>query len=180
LPPGQTVRSDGDADNPKDLDGNPDPDTTDPDDDSYTPESRRYPDADDKVTLAYGKSPPFAERRVIADTVTRYYAAAAAADGATACALIDPLLADAVPEDYGSGAGPAYLHGGKTCRAVVSAMFRHEHALVSANVQVLSVRAKGTRAQVVVGSRAMPASLVYLRREGHMWRIQGLLGNPLS
>jgi hypothetical protein len=179
LPPGQTVKSDGDADNPKDVDGNPDSDTTDLDDDSYTPGSYLYPDADDRATLAYGEPPSPAERTEIADVVTRYYAAAATADGATACSLLLPSLARGVPRDYGSGAGPTYLRGGKTCAAVMARLFEHSHAELVVPAKLLSIRAKGAVAQVVLGSRVLPASLVGLRRQERAWRLVTLLGSPL-
>ncbi len=179
LPSGQTIRSDGDADNPRDLDGNPDIDTTDPDEDTYTRESYDYPDDDDKVTLFYGHRAPVGERKSIADLITRYYAAAATADGATACSLFSPVFRHAVPEDYGAGAGPPYLRGYKTCAGVLSQVFVHNRLLLGAKVHVLSVRMKGDMAQVVYGSSALPAGRLFLQRHGHSWYMESLLGSPL-
>jgi hypothetical protein len=180
LPPGQTVMSDGDADNSKDLDGNPDPDgAEDPDDDTYTPQSYRYPDQDDKATLSYGRPAPAGERKSIADLVTRYYAAAATADGATACSLFSPAFRRAVPEDYAGGAGPPYLRGYKTCAAVVSHIFAHERRRIGVKVRVLSVRIKGGVAQAVFGSPTAPASRLFLQRQGRSWYLESLLGSPL-
>jgi hypothetical protein len=179
LPAGQAIESDGDSDNPKDVDGNPDPDTTDLDNDNYTPGSYLYPDTDDKETLAYGKVPSSAERTEIANVVTRYYAAAAKADGAAACALIVPSLTKSIPRDYGSGAGPSYLRGGKTCAAVLTKLFKHDAGELAEPPTLVSMRVKGAAGQVVLGSRILAASLLDVSRQGHTWRIQGLLGSPL-
>jgi hypothetical protein len=188
IPQGQAVRGDSDADNPSDIDGNGDNDlkttsadryTSDGDNDNPTPESYRYPDRDDKATLAYGRAPSQAERLKIVSVLTRYYAAAVKADGSTACALLFPPVAKAVPEDYGSGAGPAYLRGGKTCAAVLTRLFAHDRAELTPAPKPLSVRVKGAAAEAVLASRAMPASLLYLRHQGGSWFLQGLLAAPL-
>ena len=73
----------------------------------------------------------------------------------------------------------ALRHGGAACAAVMTALFRHDHAELVTAPTLLSVRAKGATAQVVLGSRAMPASLVYLQRQGGSWYVQALIGSPL-
>ncbi|MGA9876285.1 MAG: hypothetical protein WBQ21_10790 [Solirubrobacteraceae bacterium] len=184
IPPGQSVRGDGDADNPEDIDGNGDSDSAsvggpDNDNDSPTPQSYDFPDEDDKSTFAYGRKPNGVLGNAIASTIKRYYAAASAEDGAAACSLLLPSFAGAVPEDYGQTGGPSYLRGNKTCQAVLSTLFRHLHAQLAEAIKVVEVRVKGGTAQVVFSSRSMPASHIFLLREGNSWKVSALLGQPL-
>ena len=180
IPAGQRDRGDGDADNPGDIDGNGDVDGEDADSDYPVPGSYRLPDADDRATFDYGHTPVPAQRREISSLVERYFAAARAEDGAHACALLSPSLARSVPEDYGRGAGPAYLRGGKTCAAVMSMLFKHSHGELAEPVDIVEVRVDGTRAQVVVSSRTLRASRILLHRDRRAWEVRELLGVPLT
>jgi hypothetical protein len=184
IPPGQGLRGDGDADNPNDVDGNGDSDSArvggpDTDTDNPVPASYRLPDEDDRATFAYGHAPSPAVERTIAGIVERYFAAAAAQAGVTACSLLSQGLARSVAQDYGRAPGPLYLRGGKTCSSVLSMLFRHLHGELAAAVKVLQVRLDGTGAQVVFSSSKMRASDVVLTEQGGSWRIEGLLGRPL-
>lgn len=184
IPPGQHLRGDGDADNPTDIDGNGDSDSAsvggpDNDNDNPTRASYRFPDNDDKATFAYGHPPSAAERRVISSAVKRYYAAASVGDGAAACSLLLPSIVRSVPEDYGQAAGPSYLRGAKTCQAVMSMLFQHFHEQLAEAITVVEVRDKGSSAQVVLSSRAMPASSIFLVRQGSSWKFPQLIGQPL-
>ena len=127
IPPGQSVRGDGDVDNPRDLDGNGDRDRTstgighDGDSDGPLPASYRFPDADDRATFNYGRRPSAAEGRAVAGVLARYYAAASSGDGATTCSLLRPSLARSLPEGYAGTVGPDYMRGvAKTCAAVLT------------------------------------------------------------
>lgn len=180
IPAGQAVRGDGDADNPKDLDGNGDQDTTDEDDDSPTPDSYRFPDSDDRKTLAFGRAPSAAERRAIANTAQRYYAAGSAGDGATACSLIIPSLSRSLVEDYGHGsAAPSYLQAARSCSAVLHLLFGHFRSQLTEPIRVFSVRVEGHVAQAVIASRVMRASTIYLQRIGRYWMVRELYGSAL-
>lgn len=183
IPPGQSLRGDGDADNPSDIDGNGDRDTAgtggpDRDNDNPTPESYDFPDRDDKATFAYGHPPSATVAGAILSVAKRYYAAASVEDGAAACSLLFAGLAHAVPEDYGH-AGPSYLRGGKTCQAVLSMLFQHFHEQLTEAITVVEVRVEGSDAQVVFSSRKMPASRIFLVRQGHSWKVSALIGQPL-
>jgi hypothetical protein len=182
IPPGQAVRGDGDADNPADKDGNGDVDgTQDEDDDSSTKASYRFPDGDDAPALAYGRAATGAEKRAIASALRRYYAVASAGDGATACSLLTSDLARSVVEDYGRGsAGPSYLRSAGSCPAVLTLLFEHSHSQLAEAVTVLRVRVAGNNALAILSSRKMPASMVYLARQGGRWKIESLLGEALS
>jgi hypothetical protein len=184
IPPGQALRGDGDADNPNDIDGNGDSDRfspggTDGDSDSPTRASYDLPDHDDKATYAYGHRPSAATASAIAILVKRYYEAASAGDGSAACAMMAPSFARSVPEDYGQVSGPSHLRGGKTCPAVMSLLFEHIRQQLAETITVLQVRVEGSTAQVVFSSRKMPASSIFLARQGGSWKVVQLLGGPL-
>lgn len=180
IPPGQSLRGDGDTDNPSDIDGNGDVDPGKDNDDDYpTAASYKFPDTDDKATFTYGHAPSVAEARALTSVVKRYYAAASAGDGAIACSLLLPAFARSVAETYGGVGGPAYLRGGKSCQAVMSMLFKHDREQLSEAITVVKVRVQGSTAQVVLSSRKMRASVVVLTRQAGSWRIGELIGQPL-
>ncbi|HEX4115279.1 MAG TPA: hypothetical protein VHY18_05340 [Solirubrobacteraceae bacterium] len=184
IPPGQHVRGDGDADNPADIDGNGDSDAPrvgGPDGDTDTPtlQSHRFPDSDDGPAFAYGHRPGAATVRVITNIVKRYYTAASAGDGAVACALLPSSLARSIPDSYGGPQEPAYQRGGKTCQATLAKFFAHYHKELAAPIKLFAVRVEGETARAIFSSRTMPASGVFLAREGHAWKIVEVLGRPL-
>jgi hypothetical protein len=179
IPPGQRFRGDGDADNPGDIDGNGDIDPEDSDSDYPVPESYRFPDTDDRATFRYGHSPNVAERAAISGVLKRYYAAATAGEGAVACSLMVPSFARSIPEDYGQGAGPSYLRGGKTCAAVMSMLFGHSHEELAETVYIAEVRVEHATAQAVLTSRKMRASSISLTHSAGSWKVQALLAQPL-
>lgn len=149
----------------------------DADFDNDTHENAGYLDSDDSSIQAFGQAPSAVEDRAIAALVSRYFAAAAAGDGAKACPLIYSLLAEAIPEDFGRSPGPAYARG-KTCAVVMSKIFKHDHAQL-AGVQVTGVRVSGNEARALLGSKALPAGSILLRREHRAWKMDALLSEPL-
>lgn len=184
IPPGQSLRGDGDADNPSDIDGNGDSDSAsvggpDNDNDAPTRASYDFPDSDDRAIFVYGRPPSAVTRRAITNLVKRYYAAASSDDGAAACPMISPGLAGSVAEDYGQAPGPSYLRGGRTCPAVMSKLFQHYRGQLQEAITVVAVRVDGGEAHTVISSRRMPASVVFLVRRVGSWRLQELLGQPL-
>lgn len=172
--------NDGDNDPSNDND----PDNNLPDDDNDAPEDNthpgngRYHDKDDNIAV-YGPSASTADKRTIAALVKRYYAVAAAGDGGKACGMLYSVLATAVPEDFGRPPGPAYLRG-KTCAAVMVRVFAHSRAKLKGTFAVTDVRVKGNHAFVLLGSKTMPASGMFMHREHGVWKIASLLGNPLG
>jgi hypothetical protein len=141
--------------------------------------SKGYYDNDDQSVRAYGHAVSATDKHALTAVVERYYAAAAAGDGATACSLIKPSFARAIPEDYGQAPGPAYLRGAKTCPAVMSLLFRHSHGQLTGAIEVTGVRVMGNQAFVLLDSMTVPASFINVERTGGAWRIVGLLGRPL-
>jgi hypothetical protein len=150
----------------------------DADFDNDTIKNKGYYDGDDGAIRGFGHAAIAAERRAIAALVKRYYAAAAASDGAKACPLINSALEEAIPEDYGQPPGPAYARG-KTCAVVMSKLFEHAHSQLAGAFEVTGVRVEGREARALLGSRAVPASFVSVKRERGAWKIGALLGEPL-
>lgn len=147
-------------------------------DDDRGESTHGYRDADDASVLARGRAAGAAEAATLAGVAERYFAAAAARDGAAACALLIPSVASAVPEGYGRPPGPDYLRGG-TCAAVMTRLFEHYHAKYAGAGRATSERLVGAQAFVFVGSRTMPALYLTLEREGQAWRVVGLVGTTL-
>jgi hypothetical protein len=180
--PGQRYLNDGDNDPSNDNDADnseknlPD-DDYDIREDTQRPENDKYRDKDDNV-VAFGPAASAVDRRSLAVFAKRYYAAAVAADGAKACAMIYPTLANAVVEDYGRPPGPPYLRG-KTCSAVMKRLFTHSRASLTTDFTVTDVRVRGNRGYVLLGSRKIPATVLYARRQHGTWKATALIGTSL-
>jgi hypothetical protein len=165
----------GDADRDNSADNDHDPWL----DYQYGNESDRYHDRDDMDRLNVGYVGSVADAKAITALVKRYYAVAVAGDGAEACAMMPPGFVKAVPLDYGK-LGPSYLHGGKTCAAVVSLQFEHSRKQLTPAIQVTGVHFEHSdRAYAMFGSKTTPASFIAVVREGASWRIGALIGGPL-
>jgi hypothetical protein len=168
---------DSDGDNRADNDNDPSVDNLPSD---YKPgENNSYHDTDDSGSLNYGRAASAVQERAVAAVVERYYAAAAAGDGAGACAQLRPGLAKAVPSDYGQ-LGPSYLRGGRTCAAVMILLFKHYNKQLAAPVAVTGVRVAGQLAYALLGSTVTPASYIIVQREGSTWKVAQLLGTQNS
>jgi ketosteroid isomerase-like protein len=145
-------------------------------------EARGYHDTDDnplsfsteaRVASAY-------EARTITALVRRYFAAVAAGDAKRACSMLPTSAVAAMPVTYGKF-GPSYLHGAKTCQAVVTRIFKHARGEWSGRVAVTGVvvmNAEHTAA--MLGSAKAPASIAVFQREGGGWRVVGPLPSPVE
>jgi hypothetical protein len=178
--------NDGDAENVNDHDDDNGPGNhDDTDDDSFkeydhTYDNGGYHDGDDRGVLGYGHAASASDERAITVLVERFYAAARAEAGATACSSMVSSVAAAVPEDYGRSSGPAYLRGGKTCEAVMSRMFKHMHGeLAGAVIVVTGVRVSNDEGVALLGSTTLPASEIYVRRGHGVWQIDAVSGRAL-
>jgi hypothetical protein len=138
-----------------------------------------YFDGDDGVRRSYGHAATPEQRRALTAVLERYFAAVAKEDGRLACALLTPAYASSLPEDYGRKAAGTYVVGAKTCAAVLTGVFRHEHAMLAAPIEVIDVRVNGAQAIALDGSTTMPARQLDLARQGRQWRIEGILGTSL-
>ena len=166
-----------------DVDGAPARVSPDRDNDGDAGGSRGPHDSDDTATLDFGRAATNAERLQITALVRRYYAAAAAHDGRTACSLIYSTYAEAIPEDFGtSPPGPSYARGA-TCAVVTSKVFEHFHsrlALGLPKLKVARVRVKGHQGIAILSfGAALPQREIRVEREARNWRVLGMMDNEL-
>jgi hypothetical protein len=176
-----SVRSDGDADSTKDIDGNGDVDPgVDKDNDSPSTESHAFPDADDRSALGYGQMASHRQARILANVVQRYYATAWAGNGAAGCRMLLSSLAHAVAIEYGREIHTTGLRRGKTCATVMTAIYARLYGQLVAPITVITVSINGKLAQAIFGSKTLPASEILLEREGSRWAIGKILGTPLA
>ena len=138
------------------------------------------------MALAYGRPADTADMRTISGVLRRYYAAAAAEDGTLACRLTNPAVGATAARDYGQELGPGqtlqdtrYLSGAGSCAGLLTRLFEHLHAQLSAPIRVTGVRVSGDYAYALIGSATLPASFVEVVREAGGWTIDGLLGRPV-
>jgi hypothetical protein len=118
------------------------------------------------------------KQRVIA-LVKRYYAAAAAGDGAKACSLLQSSLAVGLAEAHGQST----REGAKTCASALSALFEQQHKQLAADevttMGVTDVRRKGSLGLVILGFKRMPEGEILIEREGGDWKINSLLDSEM-
>ena len=124
---------------------------------------------------AYGQAANASDAQAIATLVKRYYAAAAAEEGAQACSLTYYIEVETLPERYGGPPGPRWLHGASTCPALLTRVFKHFHNQLTGAIDVKAVRVRGVSAQALVGFPGLPDGVVKIRREGDVWKVDGLL-----
>lgn len=130
------------------------------------------------LTAYYGPAASGAQATAVAATVRRYLATAAAGNGDAACSLLVPGVADSLPREYGTLGAP-YLHGARTCQAVLTRMFRHRRRELGAPIDVTGILARGKSAYVLVASAAMPVSTVAARLEHGRWMVAVPMPGPI-
>lgn len=143
----------------------------DADSDNDNISGSRY-DSDDNQVLDFGREAGGVEARRMAALVKRYYRAAAAADGAQACAMLYAPIAETVVEDFAD----TPLRG-RTCRAVVSALFgshRRELARKLASLRILRMRVAGAQGIVLMRFGGEDVRELLLHREDGAWRVRSL------
>lgn len=156
-----------------------DPSDSDADGDDDRPRLGYY-DRDDAGTRDFGHAAPPTDRRALTALTRRYYAEAAAENGAAACAMLARTFASIVVEDYGRGSsGPSYLSSGTTCASVLTLLFHHFHAKLVEPIEVIRTRVAGDTALVLIGAANTPASDLEAHREGGAWRVVGMLASSL-
>lgn len=173
LATGSLPLNDGDVDNYRDsdLDAAPHDASVDSDNDAPIQEGPRFPDRDDGFTLNLGRGVAPAEKRTLVALVRRYMSAARALDGASVCSLLTPEAAASL--------GSEVSHAGDSCQASAKALLARFHQQLAASVEIVDVRIVGKAAEVVVGSRALSASVVLLQRNGAAWKVGQLLATHL-
>ena len=139
-------------------------------------------DKNNNDVLDSGSEASPSDRKKIVALVNGYYKIALAEDGAKACTMIYSTLAESVPEDYGSFAGPSYMRG-TTCPAVLTLLFKHFHSLLAMQLPKLKVtRVRLTEHHglaVLNFGKTLPERQISVSREGHVWRIATLLDSQL-
>jgi len=135
---------------------------------------------DDYHVLGFGHLADPAEHRAIATLIGAYFAAAAAEDGARACSLLAPFVAETVVEQDGHTAALK----GSTCSAVMSKLFKQNHAELvgkSAALKVMRVGVEGDRARIALEFPEIPVvRQITARREGHRWSVIDLLDGNIE
>jgi hypothetical protein len=136
---------------------------------------------DDNQVIYYGHAPSLSERQPIVALVTAYYAAQASEDGAAACRLLMPFVAESVVEDIGHSSGLQ----GRTCPAVMSKLFRLHHTLLSgenASLKFYTVRVDGGKALTVLSFSNLPEvrQLTERRDSSGTWKVLQLLDGILE
>jgi hypothetical protein len=133
---------------------------------------------DDREVEYYGHAANAADKGTATAFAKRYFAAAAADDGATACSLLVPNLAKAIPRSYGKAPNPTYVRG-KTCAEVMSKLFNHRHRRMvaeAARLEVTSVRIAHETAFILLAFRTIPERrYMGVKREGDTWKLEALL-----
>lgn len=151
------------------------------DQDGDSPNDKAF-DKDDSFVTTFGHAAGPSDRHAITSLVTRYYAAIAKADGATACKLLFFVIVESAPETYGQTAFDATAGRGESCGPVMSKVFEGTHAqLVAENrhLKVMAIRIEGKRAWVLLrfGPKSVRRMIAY--REGSVWKIGELLDTEL-
>jgi hypothetical protein len=158
------------------------PNLTKPDADKDNDVGAPDDDTSNNANLAGSSEASAAERRAIVALIERYYRVALAEEGAKACTMIYSTLAESVPEDYGSFAGPSYMRG-TTCPAVLTLLFKHFHSLLALQLpklKVARVRLVEHHGTAVLNfGAALPERQIAVTREGHVWRVGQLLDGEL-
>ncbi len=130
---------------------------------------------DDNAVLYYAQAATGGNRRAIESLIVDYYAAAAAENGAGACTLLMPFVAESVVEDIGHSPGLE----GRSCAAVMSSLFKLHHgelAAKSAGLKFYSVRASNRKALILLSFAHLPEVRQFiLRRDSSgAWRALSL------
>lgn len=129
---------------------------------------------------AYGTPATSADRRAVSALVKRYYLAAAAEDGATACSLLTSALANSVAGGVDRSASSAV--GG--CGPSMSLLLRQQHRSLTARepatMVVIGVYLKGDLGLALLGFRRIPESTILVEREARVWKIDALFDSELT
>jgi hypothetical protein len=164
----------GDADNddsakPKDVDND------------FDGKGHGLYDKDDGEFSDLGHAASGAQRSTIAALVVRYFALAAAEDGAAACPMVLPSLANGVPEEFGRSPSPPYMRG-TTCAVVLSKLFRLNHRQVAverATLKIADVRVDHDRGFALLRFKGLPNRFMPVTLVAGAWKMGGLLEEEL-
>jgi hypothetical protein len=136
-------------------------------------------DNDNDSTSTYGPPASPAERRAIVAFIRHYYTVAAAGDGATACSMLDPIIAETLVEVHHHGRGPRSLQG-NTCAQILSKLFRLRHRelvedVAGFRISLLDVR--GNRGVAFAPFAPTREMQLIVHREHGVWTMEVPLDN---
>ena len=186
MQPSNSITGDYDGDDDYSNQGSNDGDN----DDSTQPKDRdndsdssgkSYFDSDDSSVRGFGHAAGPVEGKRIASLIKRYFAAANAGDGATACSMMVSSIAKSIPEDIGGPAGPLYARG-TTCATVVSRAFEHYHRQLAAHtgtLEIADIRVSRSKGVVVLAFEKLPGRQIHVARESGVWKVDALLDAEL-
>ncbi len=134
-------------------------------------------DTDNDANPTYGPPASANELQAMTELLHRYYAAAAAGDGRRACAILDPLVGEALLEEHHPGKGPRALRGPSCAQIAAKAFALHHRELVedAATLKVGWAQTKAARAYVLVHFTPTRELLVFLHRSKGIWQMDTLL-----
>jgi hypothetical protein len=147
-------------------------------------DSDKYGTELDNENEALGHPADAADAQAVTTLMRRYYATAAAGDGAEACRLMYLPFAESIAGDYGGPSGPPGLRGG-TCTEVMSKLFKRSRGRLSADsatLRVATVRVDRNRGFARLGFLGRkPGRYILVHRERGTWKIDMLLdgGRPI-
>ena len=138
----------------------------------------RY-DTDNDADNTYGPPAGAEDSRSIITLIQRYYTAAAAGDVSTNCALLDPLVAEALIEQDGAPGRPR-LRRDVTCATVLAGIFNERHRELvadAASLRVLWVQRDpyDSQAMTLVRFGSTRELLIRVRRTQGAWKMDVLL-----
>jgi hypothetical protein len=136
-----------------------------------------YHDGDDAAIIGFGHPADAADKQAIASLVRRYYAAAFAGDGRTACGLMDSQTERFVPAIDGSN-GP--VNRGHTCPTIMSKVFNENHNNLAGTSETTDVYLKEDQAYALIGFPSRETRYIHVLRQKATWAIDDTLGEPLS
>jgi ketosteroid isomerase-like protein len=120
------------------------------------------------------------ERLAIVSLVKRYYAAAAASDGAHACMMLSADIVAGLSEDPQSSSSPTRQ---RACTAALSRVYKMQHRLLAeddvSTMVIVDVRINRDVATAIVGFRTMPVGSVRLLRKKGTWKIDAILDDRM-
>lgn len=136
---------------------------------------------DDNQVLYYAQAATGSNRQAIESLIVNYYAASAMRNGARACTLLMPFVAESVVESVGQSPGL----GGKSCAVVMSKLFKLHHSELAtkhAQLKFYSVRANDRKALILLSFAYLPEVRQFiLRRDGSgAWKVMSLLDGILE
>ena len=131
---------------------------------------------DDNVVLGFGHAATGAESQPLIKLVTAYLAAAATSDGAKACTLLMPFVAESVVENLSHSPGL----NGSTCAVVMSKLFKQHHSELADKNRTLkfyAIRVSPGKALTVLSFSVLPEvrQLAERRTSSGRWRMLTLL-----